>query len=64
MEAVHLPLNVLALPGLPPPARLEALGVSRLSTGNFAHGVLERQMGAFAKTLYDAPDYAALFAAA
>ena len=60
---VALPLNVLALPGLPPPRRLEALGVARLSTGNFAHDALQRRFGAFAKTLHAAPDYAALFRA-
>jgi len=33
-SAVRLPLNVLARPGLPPAAELEALGVRRLSTGS------------------------------
>lgn len=31
--AVPLPLNVMALPSLPPPGRLQALGVRRLSAG-------------------------------
>lgn len=33
-KASRLPLNVMALPGLPPAAELEALGVRRLSAGS------------------------------
>ncbi|WEF35450.1 isocitrate lyase/PEP mutase family protein [Pseudoduganella chitinolytica] len=33
-QAVALPLNVMALPTLPPPARLRELGVRRLSAGS------------------------------
>jgi len=32
--AARLPLNVLALPGVPPAAELAALGVRRLSSGS------------------------------
>jgi 2-methylisocitrate lyase-like PEP mutase family enzyme len=34
-SAVRLPLNVLARPGLPPAAELQALGVRRLSAGSW-----------------------------
>ncbi len=33
VEAVGVPVNVLLLPGMPPVAELEALGVRRISTG-------------------------------
>jgi 2-methylisocitrate lyase-like PEP mutase family enzyme len=33
-EAVALPVNLLAVPGLPPPVELARLGVRRLSAGN------------------------------
>jgi 2-methylisocitrate lyase-like PEP mutase family enzyme len=35
-DAVSLPVNVLALPGLPPPAELARIGVRRLSVGSGA----------------------------
>jgi 2-methylisocitrate lyase-like PEP mutase family enzyme len=42
-QAVELPLNVLAWPGLPPARELAALGVSRLSVGSgIAQAVLGR----------------------
>lgn len=43
---VGLPVNVLALPGVPPLAELAALGVARLSAGSGMHRAMFRQAAA------------------
>lgn len=56
-----LPLNVLARPGLPVPARLEALGVRRLSLGgSLAQAALGRVRG-LCQSVLERGDYGALF---
>ena len=59
VAATALPVNVMAAPGLPPVPELEALGVKRISFGNFGyekgyvthHGVMQdiRRSGQFAQ---------------
>lgn len=42
VNATSLPLNVMAIPGLPDVGRLAELGVARISLGNFVHDLLMR----------------------
>lgn len=42
--AVDLPLNVMCMPGLPDFDQLAALGVKRISMGNFVHAALNRKL--------------------
>ncbi|NIF33501.1 isocitrate lyase/phosphoenolpyruvate mutase family protein [Enterobacter sp. Cy-643] len=42
--AVDLPLNVMCMPGLPDVNQLAALGVKRVSMGNFVHAALNRKL--------------------
>jgi 2-methylisocitrate lyase-like PEP mutase family enzyme len=44
VEAVPLPLNVMCMPQLPAFDRLAALGVKRISMGNFVHSQLQQQL--------------------
>ena len=50
-DAIHLPLNIMLLPGLAPAPRLQALGVRRLSSATFpfqqAYGTLAKAMTSF-----------------
>ncbi|HVZ68992.1 MAG TPA: isocitrate lyase/phosphoenolpyruvate mutase family protein [Rhizomicrobium sp.] len=60
-SAVDLPLNVLALPGVPPIAELKAAGVRRISAGS---GLARAALGAAktaAKQLLDEGRYDAMF---
>ena len=43
-SAVPLPLNVMCMPALPSFERLAALGVRRISMGNFVHAAMERHL--------------------
>lgn len=43
-SAVDLPLNVMCMPGLPDFDQLAALGVKRISMGNFVHAALNRKL--------------------
>ncbi|WPU22697.1 isocitrate lyase/phosphoenolpyruvate mutase family protein [Cedecea neteri] len=43
-SVVDLPLNVMCMPGLPDFTQLAALGVKRLSMGNFVHAALNRKL--------------------
>lgn len=48
VQAAALPVNVMALPGLPPVSELEKLGVKRISFGNFGY---EKGYGAHRKLM-------------
>ncbi|MES1197510.1 MAG: isocitrate lyase/phosphoenolpyruvate mutase family protein [Pseudomonadota bacterium] len=63
-EAIDLPLNVLAFPGLPPLAELSKLGVRRLSAGAALGRVAFAAARAAAETFLAQGDSAALLAAA
>ena len=41
--ALGVPVNILALPSAPPPARLAELGVARISYGGLIHAALVRE---------------------
>jgi 2-methylisocitrate lyase-like PEP mutase family enzyme len=57
VDAVDRPLNVLALPGVPPVAELADLGVSRVSVGGaFAYAALGGAVAA-ARELLDGGTY-------
>lgn len=57
VESVELPVNVLALPGVPPVADLAAAGVSRVSVGGaFAYAALGAAVAA-ARELIDSGTY-------
>ncbi|AIR60468.1 carboxyvinyl-carboxyphosphonate phosphorylmutase [Cedecea neteri] len=43
-SAVDLPLNIMCMPGLPDFNQLAALGVKRISMGNFVHAALNRKL--------------------
>lgn len=43
-STVDLPLNVMCMPGLPDFDQLAALGVKRISMGNFVHAALNRKL--------------------
>lgn len=62
--AVPVPLNVLAVPGLPPVAELRALGVRRLSAGGALALAAYRAAQEAAERLLSAGAYEPLFAAA
>ncbi|WP_374467889.1 isocitrate lyase/phosphoenolpyruvate mutase family protein [Phenylobacterium sp.] len=53
-EAIRLPLNIMLLPGLPPAARLRALGVRRLSSATapfrLAYASLAKGVAAYLQT--------------
>ena len=57
VEAVKFPLNVLAGPGTPPVARLEELGVARVSLGSGPMRASMSLMRAIAEELRDAGTY-------
>jgi 2-methylisocitrate lyase-like PEP mutase family enzyme len=62
VAALEGPLNLLAMPGIPPVAELERLGVARLSAGSgpaFAAMGLTRKI---ARELLDGGEYTAMFA--
>ncbi|MDB5108264.1 MAG: 3-methyl-2-oxobutanoate hydroxymethyltransferase [Candidatus Binatus sp.] len=62
VAALEGPLNLLAMPGIPPVAELERLGVARLSAGSgpaFATMGLTRKI---ARELLDGGEYTAMFA--
>jgi 2-methylisocitrate lyase-like PEP mutase family enzyme len=53
VEAVGAPVNVLALPAIPPIGELEASGVRRISTGGLLAGVAYGMLVAAARELHD-----------
>jgi 2-methylisocitrate lyase-like PEP mutase family enzyme len=59
VKAVQGPLNILAVPGTPPVAELERVGVARVSLGSWP---FRAAMGWFRKLLHDVRDPAALAA--
>jgi 2-methylisocitrate lyase-like PEP mutase family enzyme len=52
VEATALPVNVMAIPGLPTPATLQQLGVKRISMGPFLFSKVYEQAAALAKKVY------------
>jgi len=60
-EAVPLPVNVLAVPGLAPPAELARLGVRRLSAGSSPMRAAMRSTRRLAKELLEQGSYDGLF---
>jgi len=60
-ETVALPVNVLAVPGLPPPAELARLGVRRLSAGSSPMRAAMRATRRLAAELLDRGAYDGLF---
>ena len=60
-EAVPLPVNVLAVPGLAPPAELARLGVRRLSAGSSPMRAAMRSTRRLAQELLERGSYDGLF---
>jgi 2-methylisocitrate lyase-like PEP mutase family enzyme/ribosomal protein S18 acetylase RimI-like enzyme len=60
-EAVPLPVNVLTVPGLAPPAELARLGVRRLSAGSSPMRAAMRSTRRLAKELLEQGSYDGLF---
>lgn len=51
VQATALPINVMAVPGLPAPAMLQQLGVKRISMGPFLFGKVYEHAAALAKSV-------------
>ncbi|MDR9891930.1 isocitrate lyase/phosphoenolpyruvate mutase family protein [Pseudenterobacter timonensis] len=58
---IPLPLNVMCMPGLADFATLQALGVRRISMGNFVHGALQTALNALLSSLQQQQTFAGLF---
>ncbi|MBB5607962.1 MULTISPECIES: isocitrate lyase/phosphoenolpyruvate mutase family protein [unclassified Janthinobacterium] len=56
-----LPLNVMCMPGLPGFARLAALGVKRISMGNFLHGRMQQTLQQLYATVRNEQSFQAVF---
>ena len=62
VDATALPINVMAIPGLPTPAILQQLGVKRISMGPFLFSKVYEQAAAIAKKVYTENDLSSLLA--
>lgn len=61
VTGVSLPLNVMCMPKLPSFDRLAALGVKRISMGNFLHARLQRSLQNLFKAVRDEASFSVLF---
>lgn len=61
VAGVSLPLNVMCMPNLPSFERLAALGVKRISMGNFLHGRVQQTLRQLFAAVRDEQSFRALF---
>lgn len=61
VAGVSLPLNVMCMPNLPSFERLAALGVKRISMGNFLHGRMLRSLQQLFAAVRDEQSFRAVF---
>ena len=61
VQHTNLPLNVMSVPGLPDFAELGNLGVKRISTGNFLHDFMYRELTHKAEAIIECSNFGPLF---
>ncbi len=61
VEESKLPINVMCMPALPSFSILEALGVKRISMGNFLHKFTLKQMESSLKLIVKSSEFKSLF---
>lgn len=61
VEENRLPVNVMCMPALPPFSTLKALGVKRISMGNFLHTYSLKQMETSLKQIIETAEFKPLF---
>ncbi|KJY85903.1 carboxyvinyl-carboxyphosphonate phosphorylmutase [Vibrio neptunius] len=62
VDITSLPINVMCLPGLPNFSQLKALGVKRISMGNFVHEAMLTSLSAILLSIKSEQSFEALFA--
>ena len=60
-KELNLPLNVMCMPNLPTFERLEILGVSRISMGNFVHSAIQSKLKDLMKIIHSQQTFAGVF---
>lgn len=60
-ETIDVPLNVMCMPNLPNFETLKALGVKRISMGNFMHAFLNKQLEVVTKEIIEKNNFNPIF---
>lgn len=61
VAATQLPVSVMCMPGLPDLRTLQALGIKRISMGNFVHGTLYKKMEEMTEDIISEGNFSGLF---
>jgi 2-methylisocitrate lyase-like PEP mutase family enzyme len=61
VKSTRLPLNLMAIPGLPSFDQLRKLGVKRVSTGNFLHQKMNNELNLLASNILRSKEFETLF---